>query len=92
MCWTLNKVDKLNFMQQMGMWFVHDKCPGKEMKDILSPDAKDGLIGECCAKEALTKCAFSDNSVGFCPFELRKFMQEKTYFIYIPIRSRTGWA
>ena len=62
MCWTLNKVDKLNFMQQMGMWFVHDKCPGKEVKEILGPDVKDGLIGECCAKEAITKCAFSDKA------------------------------
>jgi hypothetical protein len=61
MCWTLNKEDKLNFMKQMGMWYVHDKCPGKEVEEILSgSDAKDGLFGECCLKEPLTQCFFKD--------------------------------
>lgn len=62
MCWTLNKVDKLNFMRQMGMWYVQDKCPGKEAKEILGTGTKGGFIGECCSAEPLTQCSFKDKA------------------------------
>ena len=61
MCWTLNKDDKLNFMKQMGMWYVNAKCPGKAANEILSgSSAKNGLIHECCSAEPLIQCSYKD--------------------------------
>jgi hypothetical protein len=61
MCWTLNKINKLEFMKQMAMWYVPDKCVGKEAKEIVSgSDAMNGLINECCSAEPLNKCYYRD--------------------------------
>ncbi|KAL7522983.1 hypothetical protein ACHAWX_007733 [Stephanocyclus meneghinianus] len=61
MCWTLNKINKLEFMKQMGMWYVPDKCVGKEAKEITSgSNAKNGLMNECCSAEPLKKCYYRD--------------------------------
>lgn len=62
MCWTLNKEDKLNFMKQMGMWFVNDKCPGKEVKELVGSNIEGALIGECCSTKPLTQCFYSDKA------------------------------
>ena len=61
MCWTDNKVNKLAFMKQMGMWHVKDECVGKNATEILAvPNVSNGLFGACCSAEPLTKCYFSD--------------------------------
>jgi hypothetical protein len=47
-------------MKQMGMWHANDECIGKESKEILSGSNAKGLFQECCSKEPLTKCFYSD--------------------------------
>jgi hypothetical protein len=64
MCWTNNKVDKILFMQQMGMWFIKDQC---EAVDRISAAAAGGgggggkqVLDQCCTAEPRILCHFSD--------------------------------
>jgi len=62
MCWTLNKDDKVKYMRQMGMWYVHDKCIGREAVAI-----GGDVVAECCAAEPLITCHYRDKpSVRSC--------------------------
>jgi len=58
MCWTLNKDDKLKFLSQMGMWYVKDKCIGKEASHI--SDGGKKIANACCSIEPLTTCHYRD--------------------------------
>eukprot|EP00804_Cyclotella_cryptica_P000987 CCRYP_012341-RC/>CCRYP_012341-RC protein AED:0.07 eAED:0.07 QI:286/1/1/1/0.83/0.85/7/369/700 len=61
MSWTLNKDNKLEFMKQMGMWYLHGTCIGSEAKEIVSgSNANDVMINKCCSIEPLTKCYYRD--------------------------------
>jgi len=59
--WTNNKVDKLKYLQQMGQWFVEDKCHSP-VDEIMGGGAVDrgALANECCSAEPLIKCYYSD--------------------------------
>ena len=61
MCWTLNKDDKLKFLQQMGMWYVNDQCVGKTTSEIL-PGKHAGVVDACCSAEPLFTCHYSDKA------------------------------
>jgi hypothetical protein len=59
--WTTNKANKLKFFQQMGEWYVHDKCIGKKISEIEKEDEASGaLIQPCCSAEPLIKCHYKD--------------------------------
>ncbi|GMI29999.1 hypothetical protein TeGR_g2536 [Tetraparma gracilis] len=54
MCWTANKDDKILYMQQMGEWFLEEKCGG----DAVRSGGSDPLA--CCSAEPMVKCHFKD--------------------------------
>ena len=59
--WTTNKDNKLKFFQQMGEWYVHDKCIGKKIIEIEKEGEDQGaLIQPCCAAEPLMQCHYKD--------------------------------
>jgi hypothetical protein len=64
MSWTKNKENKQYFFQQMGNWFVNDKClgTGKTVSQILGDEGeKTSTISEhCCAAEPIVLCHFRD--------------------------------
>lgn len=66
MSWTTNKENKKKFFEQMGDWFVHDHCIGKNTTSILNgtvleSDAIDLAIANvCCMAKAHVKCHYRD--------------------------------
>lgn len=61
MSWTQNKVNKLEYFRQMGDWYLHDECIGKEANEIVSgTKIKGNLIGSCCSAEPLITCFYRD--------------------------------
>jgi hypothetical protein len=63
MSWTKNKDDKIRFFQQMGDWFVDDKCVAQTTAgDLLGGAAKTkgALVSTCCLAEAIIKCYYRD--------------------------------
>ena len=61
MCWTQNKVDKLKFMKQMGMWHVKDNCIGQDAKELHQGGSAE-LSQQCCSAEPLIECFFRDKA------------------------------
>jgi len=53
MSWTISKGNKLKYFQQMGEWFLDDKCAGKRKAEI-------GNVPSCCLKEPAVTCHFRD--------------------------------
>jgi len=71
MSWTTNKKNKLVFLQQMGLWYVNDKCisgGGVEVANGLSHNDSEGdLESACCSAEPVIKCHYRDKpSVEQC--------------------------
>lgn len=67
MSWTLNKDDKLKFLQQVGMWFVNDSCVDKDAKQIGSTDSDGALTASCCSAEPVITCHYRDKpSIKSC--------------------------
>ena len=72
MSWTKNKDNKLKFFQQMGQWYVHDKCIGSTKDAILGEsveeevkDTNDGniemqLFEPCCLAKPNIVCHYRD--------------------------------
>lgn len=67
MSWTNNKNDKLKFFQQMGEWYLNERCIGKEVHEIIdgnsgnSESNADGLlVGQCCSAEPQITCYYAD--------------------------------
>ena len=60
MCWTENRDNKLNFMEQMGMWQVDEKCKTGPKAHSMLKSSEEHFIENCCAKEPIVKCHFSD--------------------------------
>jgi hypothetical protein len=68
MCWTQNRNNKLDFMQQMGMWQVKEACQsGPRAHEEWKAD-KTSFLETCCAPEPLVSCHFKDKpSIIPCP-------------------------
>jgi len=70
MSWTLNKDNKLLFLQQMGEWHVHEQCVHKKANEIPSDlltaikNRNDGtttpFADACCLAEPIVKCHYRD--------------------------------
>ena len=67
MSWTNNKKDKLKYFQQLGEWYVHDQCIGKDVHEITGIAGGEGgmmkngtLSANCCSAEHLFKCHYRD--------------------------------
>lgn len=51
---TSSKINKINFMEQMGFWYFDPKCNGKTLSEI------GGNANKCCLAEPAFKCHFRD--------------------------------
>ena len=65
MSFTKNKDDKVEFLQQMGEWYLKDECMGKlaheitnEMSNSLS--SNDEMANHCCSTELIITCHYRD--------------------------------
>jgi len=57
MSWTTNKDNKILYFQQMGEWYLEDKCIQKTVGEI---GATDDLATECCHATPLVTCHYRD--------------------------------
>ena len=62
---TKNKNDKVKFFQQLGEWYLSDKCTAKSKTEIESTFGKDGDeaqtgIDRCCAAAPFVTCHYRD--------------------------------
>ena len=67
MSWTENKDDKLEFFQQMGEWYLHDRCVGKEAHEISGAESEEkgkskyGILpNHCSLAEPIITCHYRD--------------------------------
>jgi len=60
MSWTLNKENKRKFFQQIGDWYVQDKCIEGSIETIFAEGEVGDLTTTCCSAEPLLKCHFRD--------------------------------
>lgn len=67
MSWTNNKVNKIKFFQQMGDWYVNEKCIAKSVQEIGNDKLSTGmndmtspLRPECCLVEPMVICHYRD--------------------------------
>jgi len=64
MSWTANKDNKLKFYQQMGEWYLDEKCIHETKQSILShnntTEVSAPLIESCCLAEAKVTCHYRD--------------------------------
>jgi hypothetical protein len=67
MSWTENKDDKLAFLQQMGEWYLNDKCIGKGSREVTEAESGDignrlhGILSNhCCSTEPIITCHYRD--------------------------------
>ncbi|CAB9522374.1 Nucleotide-diphospho-sugar transferase [Seminavis robusta] len=63
MSWSDNKERKVEFFQQMGEWYVKDKCFKDGTQVGQDADAKvdgDKLASMCCSAEPIIACHYSD--------------------------------
>ena len=74
MSWTLNKDNKLLFLQQMGEWHVKEECVHKTAKELPSGvvaavdannDSESPFADACCSAEPIIKCHYSDKPSKF---------------------------
>ena len=66
MSWTLNKVEKLEYLGQWGYLLVSDHCMGKKASAItqnstsISCIRRQNLATACCVAESIVRCPFRD--------------------------------
>jgi len=62
--WTANKVDKLKYLKQMGLWHVEEKCEDEKgltlIDELKGHTDKDAVFNACCSVEPLIKCFYRD--------------------------------
>jgi Nucleotide-diphospho-sugar transferase len=64
MSWS-NKVGKVKYLEQMGLWFVKQKCMSNETRVVpkdssATADENTAMIQRCCAAKPIIKCHFHD--------------------------------
>ena len=58
MSWTKNKVNKVKFLMQMGLWHVNQQCQGDNVLNSLGQ--QDALAETCCSMEPMISCHYKD--------------------------------
>lgn len=67
MSWTKNKEMKLQFFEQLGEWYLEDKC-NVNHPNFEKAALKNATIHSCCAAKPLFKCYYKDKpSMIPCP-------------------------
>lgn len=57
---TKNKAEKLEFLQQLGEWYVEKECIGATAEDTAGKKAHQDLAELCCAVDVIIKCHYSN--------------------------------
>jgi len=83
MHWTKSVIQKLDFMKQMGLWYVKDVCLTSDLlEEKVQGSIKDQSAKQdigCCSNEALVQCIFFDKgSVTQCKGDTSMRMFEST--------------
>lgn len=67
MSWTLNKDNKLLFLQQIGEWHVKEECVHKKPSELsfLDVSVKNPFAAGCCTAEPIIKCHYRDKPSKF---------------------------
>jgi hypothetical protein len=62
MSWTDNKANKKKFFQQMGEWYLNDKCvDGKDLHEISGGNSEFGVLSNhCCSAQPIITCFYQD--------------------------------
>ena len=67
MSWTENKTNKKKFFQQLGEWYLNDRCVGKEAHEISGAESEEKgkskygiLSNHCCSAEPIITCHYRD--------------------------------
>ena len=61
MSWTESKVNKINFYQQLGEWYLADQCTSKSLGTIYGTRAvPDDMTSDCCAAKPTITCHYRD--------------------------------
>jgi hypothetical protein len=67
MSWTENKTNKKKFFQQLGEWYLNDRCVGKEAREISGAESEEKgkskygiLSNHCCSAEPIITCHYRD--------------------------------
>jgi hypothetical protein len=60
MSWTKSKVNKIAFFEQLGEWYVQDKCIQQTASNLLGTTTNNDISNGCCSTTALFKCHYSD--------------------------------
>jgi len=59
MSWTENKVNKIFFFKQMGLWYMNENCLGNRLFDAFTYSV-DKNVEKCCVMQPLVTCHFKD--------------------------------
>lgn len=57
MSWTLNKVNKMRYWQQLGEWYVSDTCSGLDSGEAVQALPADAA---CCLVTPIVVCHYKD--------------------------------
>ena len=60
MNWTGNKTLKIQYLQQLGEWYLKDTCVINVIGKPKEISDRKQLTAACCSKEALFECHFRD--------------------------------
>jgi hypothetical protein len=58
--WTAHMTEKRQFLEQMGYYFVAEKCVSKSLREILAEGANHTVATKCCVAEPIPKCHYRD--------------------------------
>jgi len=90
MNWNAHKKHKREFLEQMGDWYLQDKCTGDQTVASIAAKSGEGgaatemdYISTCCSAEPLIRCHYKDKPSlipcnGSPPFEAKN--SEKSFW------------
>ncbi len=89
MNWTGGKKEKMEYLMQMGQWYVKDTCKNEVLQVMLTSHsnltntlaANETIENTCCSKEALFSCHFRDKaSIKPCKNSTAKFGESPSWW------------
>lgn len=63
MSWTINKDNKKKFYEQLGEWYLHERCVHKtadDIKKISTGTDNVDIVNTCCSLEPIITCHYKD--------------------------------
>ena len=59
MSWTASKINKVKFYQQLGEWYVADKCINLQDANTFQA-LENNVQSDCCLKDPIVTCHYRD--------------------------------